>query len=172
MWTNLKNLWHFTRENDGSRNFASLPSYVHIAFANPEMTRRIRKHSGLAVHVIGRCVEALIVNKLAADINSRNVPVNDDELGCLSVILCTKSDDVVLLLRHPGAIEFTNMVFLAWAIIDSFTFARVPLDVMDVVQQTFGILSQALPVESNVTMRLDQTNTLMNAFDGQCELGL
>jgi hypothetical protein len=81
------------------------------------MTRRIRTgQHDLVVHVIGRCVGALVVNKLAADINSRNNPVRDDELACLSAILGTKSDDVMLLLSHPGAIEFTNMFSSHWTI--------------------------------------------------------
>jgi hypothetical protein len=111
MW--MKNLWHFTRGYNERGNSVPLPSYVCIAFTNPEMTRRIREERDLAVRVIGRCVEALVVNKLAADINSRSVPVSNDELACLSAILGTKSDDVMLLLNHPGAIEFTNMIFLA-----------------------------------------------------------
>ena len=162
-------LWDFTREYNERGTSMPLPSYVYITFASPAVTYRIRKHTGLDVDLIGRCVEALIVNKLAGDINSRNIPVNVNELECLSVILCTKSDDVMLLLRYPGAIEFTNMVFLAWAIIGHSSSAGVPSDVLDVVQQTFGILSQAFPVELNARMRLD---TLMNISNGQCELVL
>ena len=168
MW--MKNLWDFTREYNERGNLAPLPSYFCIAFTNPAMTSRIRQQRDFAVRVIGRCVEALVVSKLAA--NSRNVPINNDELECLSVILCTKIDDVMLLLRYPGAIEFTNIVFLVWAIIDSSASASMPPDIMDVVQQTSDILSQALPVELNATMRLDQTDTLMNISNGQCELVL
>jgi len=123
--------------------------------------------------VIGRCVEALVVNKLAANINSRNVPVSNDELACLSAILGTKSDDVMLLLRHSGAIEFTNMVFLSLNNFYSFTREVVsPPYLLDVVQHTSSALSQALPPELNVEMRLNQTDTLMNFFNGQCELVL
>jgi hypothetical protein len=71
----MKNLWDFTRQYNEPGNSVPLPSYVCIAFTNPEMTRRIREQRDLAVRVIGRCVEALVVNKLAADIKSRNVPV-------------------------------------------------------------------------------------------------
>ena len=76
------------------------------------------------------------------------------------------------LLRHPGAIEFMNIVFFAWANIDSIPSARVPSDVLDVFQQTSGALSQALPPCLNTEMRLNQTDTLMNVPDGQCELVL
>ncbi len=166
------NLWHFTREYSECGNSVPLPSHVCIAFTNPEVTRRIREERDLTVRVIGCCVEALVVNKLAADINSRNVPVTNDELACLSAILGTKSDDVMLLLGHPGAIEFTKMVFLALDNFYSFTPETVPPDVLEVVQQTFGILSQALPAESDATMALDQADTLVNVSDGQCELVL
>ena len=135
------------------------------------MTRRIHQDPNLAARMIGRCVEALVVNKLAADINSRDVPVSNDELACLSAILGTKSNDVMLLLNHPGAIEFTNMVFLAS---DDFysTDGTMPSFALDVVQQTSSALSQALPPEFDAKMRLNQTNTLMNVSDGQCELVL
>ena len=170
----MKNLWDFTREYNERGNSVPLPSYVYIAFTNPKMirwSRHIDKQPDLAVHVIGRCVEALVVNKLAADINSRNVQVSNDELACLSTILGIKSDGVMLLLSHPGAIELTNMVF--FALVDFYsesTYPREFLDVLlDVVQKTFGILSQALPAELNATMR-DQTDALMAVSDGQCQL--
>ncbi|SRR6266702_3043563 len=168
----LKSLWNVLRASNEPGNLVPLPSYIYGAFTNSVMTRRIREQSDLAVRVIGRCVGALIVNKLAADINSRNVPVSNDELACLSVILGFKSDDVMLLLSHPGAIEFMNVVSLAWVNIDSSASASVPSDVPDVFQQTFGILSQALPVELNATIQLNRTDTLMNVADGKCELVL
>ncbi len=166
----MKNLWDFTREYNEPGNSMPLPSYVCIAFANPEMTRRIREERDPAGRVIGRSVEALVVNKLAADINSCNVPVSNDsdELACLSGILGAKSEDVMLLLSHPGAIEFTNMVFLALDDLYSSPLGTVSSYVLDVVQHTFSALSQALPPELNTEMRLNRIDTLMNASDGQC----
>lgn len=163
----MKNLWHFTRECT-----APLPSYVCVAFTNPEMSRRIRKQRDLAVRVIGRCLEVLVVNKLAADINSRNVPVRNYELACLSAILGTGSDDVMLLLSRPGAIELTNLVFLALDDFDSFTLRTLPSYTLDVVQQTSIALYAALPPEMNARMRLSQENTLMNISEGECEPAL
>jgi len=162
----MKNLWDFTREYNERGNSVPLPSYVFIAFTNPEMTRRIRKPSDLTVRVIGRCVEALVINKLAADIKSRDVSVSNDELACLSAILSTKSDDVMVLLNHPGAIEFTNMVFLA---LDDFysTHGTMPSFALDVVQHTYSALSQVLPPPKfNSEIQLNQTNTLMNVSGG------
>ncbi|KAH9159996.1 hypothetical protein EDB89DRAFT_1006345 [Lactarius sanguifluus] len=167
----MKNLWHFTREYNERGNSTPLPSSIRIAFTNPEMTCRLRKQHDLAVRVIGRCVETLVVNKLAADIKSRRVPVKDDELACLSTILGTKSDDVVLLLSHPGAIEFTNMVFLALDDFDTAS-AKVPLYVLDVVQQTSSALSLDLPLELNAKMRLNQANILLNVSDGTSSLAV
>ncbi len=168
----LKGLWYFGRAFNQLGNSVPFPSYICIAFTNPEMTRRIREKRDLAVCVIGRCVVALVVNKLAADINSRNVPASNAELACLSAILGTKSDDLMLLLSHPGAIEFTNMVFLALDDFYSFPLGTVPSYVLDVVQQTSSTLSRSLPPELNAEMRLNQTDTLMNVSDGQCELVL
>src|SRR6201996_3044954 len=113
----MENLWRFTKACNEPENLhsAPLPSYVCITFANPEMTRRIREERDLAVRVIGRCVEAFVVNKLATDIKSRrtlvsnDALVSNDELACLSAILGTKSEDMKVMIKHPGAIEFTNM---------------------------------------------------------------
>ena len=164
----MKNLWDFTRKCNKRGNSVPLPSYVCIAFANPEMTRRIHEQHDLSVRVIGRCVEALVVNNLAANINSRGVKASESELACLSAILGTKSDDVKCLLHNPGAIEFTKMVFLALDNFYSFTLETVPEDIPDVVQKTFDILSQALPAESDT----NQTDATMIMFDGQREFVL
>ncbi len=161
----MKNLWHFTREYSEPGNSVPLPSYVSIAFTNPEMIRRIREQSDLAVHVIGRCVEALVVNKLVADINLHTIPVGDSRLACLSAILGTRTHDMVLLLSHPGAIEFSNVVFLALDDLSSSVINDVPLYAHYVLQQTLGILFQALPAELNAKMLLDQTDT-PNVSDG------
>jgi hypothetical protein len=176
-WTLLRvwmqNLWHFIREYNEHRNFSvHLPSYVCAAFTNPEMTLRIRKQRDLAIRVVGRCVEALVVNKLAADIHSRSFSVSNDELTCLSAILGTKSHDVISLLGCPGAIEFTNTVFLTSDNCYSFTLETIPSYLLGVIQQTSSALSWALPPELDAELRLSQTSTLMNLSDGECELVL
>src|ERR1700677_1502483 len=167
----MKTLWSFTIAYNEPWDSVTLPSYVCTTFTNPEMTRRIHEQRDLAVRVIGRCVEALIVKNLTADIESRNVPVSshNDKLACLTTILGTTNNDLKLLLDHPGATEFTEMVFLALDNFNSFALETVPSDVLGVVQKTYGILSRALPTDWNVAMLLDQTTTPMNASDGQCE---
>ena len=164
----MKNLLNFTKGYNQSGDSVPLPSFLCIAFTNPEMTRRIREERDLAVRVMGRCVGALVVSKLVADINSRHVPVSTSDLACLSAILGIKSVDVERLLHNPGAIEFMNMIFLALDNFYSFTLETVPSDISDVVQATFSILSQVLP---DIAMPLDQTHTraLANVSDGQCE---
>ncbi|KAI9447554.1 hypothetical protein H4582DRAFT_8940 [Lactarius indigo] len=162
----LMGLWYFGRAYNELENSGPLPSYIYIAFADPEMTRRIPRQHSLAVCLIGRCVGALVVNKLVADINSRGVPITNDELACLSAILGIESDDVTVLLSHPGAIEFTNRVILTSTNSHSILSAKVPSDVPDVLEQTFGILSRALPAELNAMMQLNRTDTLTNASYG------
>ena len=165
----MRILWPFARKYNETRNSAPLPSFVCISFINPEMTRRIREEPDPAVRVIGRCVEALVVNRLAVDMKSSDRQVTDDglKLACLSALLGTKSDDVTLLLNHPGAAGFTKMVFLALGNSHSFfTQYSVPSAILKMVQDTFGILSQALPAEWNNAMSLDLTDALMNVSDG------
>jgi hypothetical protein len=170
VWT--KKLWDFTRGYSEPASAAPLPSYLYIVFTNPEMSRRIHKQPDLTVHAIGRCIGALVVNKLSEDIKSRNCPVSNDQLACLSAILGTESRDVMLLLSCPGAIEFTNMVFLALDDSYSFTDGIVPSYMLDVVHQTSDALSRALPPELKAKMRLDQINSMTNLSDGECELVL
>ncbi len=128
------------------------------------MTRRIRIEWDGAARVIGHCVEALVVKKLVAGIKSSidsEVRISDEELGYLSVILCTESRDLRLWLGRPGAVELANMVSLIFNALFS---DIAPSDVLDVIQQTFNILSQTLPAELNAE--------LMNFTDGQCEVDL
>ena len=166
----MENLWRFTKVCNERGDSVPLPSYVCIAFANPEMTRRIREERDLAVRVIGRCVEAFIVNKLAADIKSRRTPASNDELACLSAILGTKSKNVEVLLNHRNAIEFTNMVFLALDDFYSFTLETMPLYVLEVVQETFSSLSWAPPPELHTEMPPKQPASLIGVSNSQCEL--
>lgn len=135
--TYLKNLWHFTREYNQRGNSVPLPSFVIVVFTNPDLTRRIREDNDPAVRVIGRCIGALVVNKLVADIKSRADSITDIELQCITSILSTKPDDVKLLLDHSSAFEFTNIIFFAWSNIDFLASATVPsdaMDAMDVIQ--------------------------------------
>ena len=166
----LRGLWYFGREFNRLKSFAPLPSYICVAFANSEIANGMGRCNDLVAHEIGRCAGALIVNKLVVDINSnsRTDPIGDVELRCLSTILGIKTSDVTRFLLHPGAIELTNIVFLALADIDSVS-TCMPPDVLGAVQQTFAILCQALPDGLNAAMQLDQKDTLMN---GQYELTL
>ena len=162
----MKKLWNVVRVSNGQGNSAPLPPYIFGAFTHSVMSRRIHKGADFATGVMGRCVGAFVVNKLAADLYSRTDSIRDIELECISTILGTRKDDVILLLRHQGAIELTNMVYFVLANIDEFPPANVPSDVLDVVQQTLGVLSRALPAELSATMRLDQTDTLTDDSDG------
>ncbi|KAH9053311.1 hypothetical protein EDB87DRAFT_1652133 [Lactarius vividus] len=162
----MKSLWHFARACIELGNSIPLPSYFYIAFAHPVITRRILDEDDITVDVIRRCVGALVVNKLATDINTRTVPISDTEIACLSSILGTNRQDVTHLLSHPGAIQFVNMVFLAKKDIFVFPFKGATSGVPDVVRQTFSILSRALPAQLNEEMRLDLTDILVHVSKG------
>ncbi|KAH9059675.1 hypothetical protein EDB87DRAFT_754432 [Lactarius vividus] len=159
----LKGMWNLVRASNERRNSMPLPPYVYGAFTNPEMTRRIHQATDLTASVIGRCVEALVVNKLAVDINSRNVPVSDDELKCLSAILGTESHDVRLCLSQSGTIELVNLASLALGDFSPSRVDQMPPDTRSVFQQTLAILSRALPAQGNAELlSLDQGVALIN----------
>ncbi|KAH9011163.1 hypothetical protein EDB85DRAFT_2160251 [Lactarius pseudohatsudake] len=162
----LKSLWHFARAYIELGNSISLPSYFYIVFTYPVITRRILDEDDITVDVIRRCIGALVVNKLATDINARALPVNDEELACLSSILGTDGQDVTRLLSHPGAIQFVNMIFLVKKDIFVFPFKGATSGIPDVVRQTFSILSRALPAQLNKEMWLDPKDILMHVSKG------
>ena len=165
----MKDLWDFTRECNELGNSVSFPTYVCTAFTNPGIISRIRWKRDLLVFGIGRCVGALVVNKLAADINSRNVPASDDELACLSAILGTQSDDLRLCLRQSGTIELVNLASLALGDVSSLQADQMPPDTYSVFQHTLAILSEALPSQQNVELPQDQTVALVNVSDYKFE---
>jgi len=161
----LKSLWNYGRVYHQLGASKPLPSYIPLTLGGPEMTHRIHSEPDHSARVIGRCFEALIVNNLAACVKSRTdstVQISDKAMGCLSAIFGTESHDLRLWLGRPGAVELANMVSLIFSEIDSLLSDIVPSDVLDMIQQTYSILSRTLPAELNAE--------LMNSTDGQCEV--
>jgi hypothetical protein len=163
-----KGLWYFARAFNRFGNAVPLPH----PFTNPQMVYTPFNPSDPAPGQIAHCVAALVVNKLGADINSGNIPISDVELTYLSAILDTKRDGVIILLSHPGAIQFANLVFLVLDDIYDTPFWNQTLDVLDVLSQTFSILLESLPaqLDEEPEMRLDLTDTLKDVSKGQFEL--
>ncbi|KAN0133856.1 hypothetical protein V8E53_008351 [Lactarius tabidus] len=166
MW--MKNLWQFIRESNGHGNSVPLPSSFCIAFTNPEMARRIHQRSVLVTRVIGRCVGALIVNKLAGDLKSRVSLASDRELAYLSALLGTESREVMLCLSQPGTVEVVNMASLALGDVGSRA-DQLPPGTRDIFQETLEILSQSLPAQEEVALRRDQKIKLDNVSDNGFE---
>jgi hypothetical protein len=165
----LKGLWYFGREVNRLGNSVPLPPHIRMAFSDPEVTRYMRKHPDITVRVIGHCVGALVVTKLAATINSCTDPITDEELACLSASLGPESCDETLFLRQPGIVAHMNMISLTF---NTLVADIIPPDVLDLVQQTFGILSHSLPIQENTKLQLDQPAQpilMIDGSDGQFE---
>ncbi|KAI9457983.1 hypothetical protein BJY52DRAFT_446694 [Lactarius psammicola] len=164
----LKGLWYFARAFNRPENSMPLPPNIYITLSNPEMIRHIREQRNPTFRVIGCCVMGLVLSKLAADINSRTVPVSDVELASLSSILGSESRGVRVCLTQPGVVGLINMVSIT--LHPSFLKAKeVPLDARDVFQQTLEILYQALPAQENDELRPDQAIALSNISDNRFE---
>jgi hypothetical protein len=166
----MTNLWYFARECNKPGSSA-LPPYVRIAFTNPEMTRRLREECDLAVRVMGRCIQALVVTKLTTDIKSRDGPVSssDERLVCLSAILGTDSHEVRLCLGQPDTIELVILTSLALGDVSSLRADQLPPDARSVLQQTFTVLSQTLPYPTHAGLLQDRTTSLANIPDDKYE---
>ena len=158
-------MWEFAREYSERGNSAPFPSYVTVAFTNPEVARRIRKQCNLVVRVMGHCVEALVVNKLTADINSRDISVSTDELTYLSTILRAQSHDLRLCLSQHGTVELVNLASLSFGDVLSFRADKMPPSTRTVLQKTIAILSETLPAQSNVELPQDQATALTDLSD-------
>ena len=163
----MKNLWHFTKSYIERRKSIPLPSYFYIAFTHAGVTRCIYGGDNINVHVTGRCVGALVVNKLVADIKSGSIPANDAELVCLSAILHSESRDVKLCLAQPGIVELVNMASLVLGLVDTFKASDAPPD----LRQTLEILSQAVLPQENTEIHSDQVEAgaLSPIFDDGLE---
>ncbi|KAI9435903.1 hypothetical protein BJY52DRAFT_1330260 [Lactarius psammicola] len=157
----LKSLWNYGRVYHQLGASKPLPPHIPLALGGPEMTHRIHSEPDYSARVIGRCFEALIVNNLAACVESRTdstVQISDKAMGYLSAILGTESHDLRLWHGRPGAVELANLVSLIFSEIDSLPSDTAPSDVLDMIQQTYSILSRTLPAELNAE--------LMNSTDG------
>ena len=144
----LKSLWYCLRAFNLPENLdVPLPPYVRAIFASPQVIRWIQTERDLATRLLGRCFGSLVVKKLANDIDLRHTLTGDPpiaELACLSSILDAPGEQVWGWLDHKGAIDLANVNVLTSGeletLIDSGT-RGVPADVIDVFQQTLGILA-------------------------------
>jgi hypothetical protein len=137
------------------------------------MIRRIRMERNVAARVVGLCVGALIVKKLVAGVQSSTnsyLQISDEELSYLSTILGTRNHNMRLCLKWPGALELASLVSLALGDVGSLPVNALPSDVLDVVQETLDILSQALPVDITVEVPLDWSNVQNNILHGNLDL--
>ncbi|KAH9159997.1 hypothetical protein EDB89DRAFT_2042592 [Lactarius sanguifluus] len=168
LWVCMKCLWHFGKEYNKLGSSQPLPSYFPDALASPGITRRIQAEEDPGVRMMGRCFGALIVNKLAADLESRTDSIDDGKLACLSTILGTGRRDVESLLYQPGAVALLNTISLTFDKSGSLATGTGPSNVLEVVQQTLDILSQAL--SSQGIVRLDQPKiAIIDGSDGKFE---
>ncbi|KAF8257656.1 hypothetical protein EI94DRAFT_1920308, partial [Lactarius quietus] len=129
-----------------------------------------RTERNVAARVIGHCVKALVVKKFVPGTDAStdsDVQISAGHLACLSVILGTKSHDVKRCLRWPGAVELASTVLLALGDVGSLAIHTLPSDVLDVVEQTLAILSEALPVEDMTDIQVDPSISQLNISDGR-----
>jgi hypothetical protein len=119
-----------------------LPSSFSLVHASPEITRLIKEESDPTTRVIGRCFEALVVDKLVADASVNSLP--DEGVACLSAILGSESLIVSQWLGLPGAIDLRNVISLISGEIDTFVADELPLDVLEIFQQTLSIIARQI----------------------------
>ena len=165
----LKSLWHCAKAYHQPHSPMLMPSYFLLGFATPEITGHIQAEMDPVAHIIGRCFQSLVVNKVVPHIKAgteSDDQLRDNALACLSAILGTGCDNLRLLLEEPGAIELINVVSLAFDDISSPATDTAPSYVLDVIPQTFRILSQAFPRGTNIELGLVQIEAHADIPDG------
>ena len=162
----LNCLWYCAKAYHQPGASKPLPSYFPCTLASPEIIRLIQVEQDPASRATGRCFGALVVMKMAADIRSRadlNLPIRDEELACLSAILDAEGPNLRTWFSRPCAIELANMISLISTEID-FLFSDTvssESEVLDMMQQTYNILTRTLPAE--LSAKLTNFTT-----EGQC----
>jgi hypothetical protein len=136
-----------------------LPSFVRNTLASSEITRRIHTHEDLSVRVIGRCFEALVVNKLVDDFQS-----GSEVLACISSILGTGPGEFLRWPRPSSAIKLQIVISLVSGEIEGlFNSRTTPADILHIVQQTLNtICSDLVPggVFAGGDLPMDQASLL------------
>ena len=172
----LKNLWGCAKAYQLNA-LKPLPSYFPSILTHLERTHPIRDQKDPVSRVVGCCFGALITTKLVADIRLRtdsNVYLNESEREYLSAqaIASSMNYDSMFGLGQPGAIEVINIVLL---VSDYFNFLAAdpaaPSLALNVIPQTFSILTRALPAEISTDLGLDQIDPQVYP-DGQCAIVL
>ncbi|KAF8265185.1 hypothetical protein EI94DRAFT_1860664 [Lactarius quietus] len=125
------------------------PEFLDLA--GLDITSQIRTEKDQGTCMMGHCVQALVIINLVARIKSLTdsdptIQINDKELLCISAILGTESYDLRLWFTRPGVVELANASLIFSEIDISFTNPPL-LDVMDMIGETFNIVSWQLPYE-------------------------
>ncbi|KAN0137384.1 hypothetical protein V8E53_004829 [Lactarius tabidus] len=151
----LNCLWYCAKAYHQTGTFKPMPSYFPSTLASPEVIRLIQLEQDPISRVTGRCFGALVVMNLAAGIRSSaysNIQISDEELECLTAILGTENPDLKLWVSEPYTFEVANILSLIFSEIDILLSRTVPSEVLDMMQQTYGILARTLPAELNATL--------------------
>ncbi|KAI9447508.1 hypothetical protein H4582DRAFT_1894301 [Lactarius indigo] len=143
---NLGQRLHWQRRIDSQ---PSGPEFLDLA--SSEITLHIRTEKDEACRVIGRCIEALVVNHLAARTDS-TVQISDEALGRISAILGTENRDLRFLLGRLGTVELPNVFSLLFSEIDFLFSDSIPSDVLDMIEGTLIALSPAVLAELNAEL--------------------
>ena len=184
----LKSLWYCAQAYHRPGTSKPLPLYFPSTLACAKITKLLKHEQDPVSRVVGRCFRALVTMKLVADVRSRSdsyVQANDDEVLCLAAAFYEEgffSEHNVLTeesqgrwaknyrstLTNSGTIELLNVVLFAC---DDSTLLRadterVPSYALDVIRQTFIILSRALPAEINTELEIDQMCSHANVSSG------
>jgi hypothetical protein len=119
---------------------ASLPSYFPLP--NPDTIRRLQAEQDPTAVIIARCLNALVAEKLTADVTSHNSSdVRDQKLEALSAILGRTRMELETFLSQPGVIGLANIVSLTSSVLKTLFTEEVPsAEVLVIFRTTVDIL--------------------------------
>ena len=151
----LKCLWYYAKAYqilDASEQ-CSAYFFSTLGVASPEFIHLFQSEQDRNSRVMGRCMGALAVMKLMAEVRSNSdlrFQIGNDVLACLSTILNTESDDMKYCLECPDAVELATIASLVLGDFGPFGVFGLKQIVEEVVRGTYAILCKAPPTEDAV----------------------
>src|SRR6266404_7649723 len=151
--------WTRSSISDGSvsaTKVASSPNVTAIMFATATALGWLRQN-----------ITSGVLGPMIVDRNANST--SDAELAFLSTIIGPKTPDVMFCLSQPSAVAVANMIAVTFGELATLVADTLPSDMLDLVQQTLVILSEAPSSQDDSELHFDPPIPIISVSDGKFE---